>query len=118
MNFDGRGNAAPPANSHGIRQAPRIRLWRTITPHMLTRRRLALGTLLITTACGNAEKEKAAELQRQADDRIAKIEAEARDRVAAAEKKVTELQEQLVEAGAQAKAEANEEVSKMKTEAD
>ena len=82
---------------------------------MVTRLLLALTLLLTLVGCENTQ---AKELQRKTDERIAKIEAESQEKVAAAEKKIVELQGQLVEAGAQAKAEADEEVSKVKSEAD
>jgi len=86
------------------------------TRHLLT---LAVALSLVL-GCEDAEKEKAkaADLQRKADERISKIEAQTAEKVASAEKRVAELQDQLIEAGAQAKAEADEEVSKLKTEAD
>ena len=84
---------------------------------MPTRRLLVLAVALsFASGCSDPEKEKA--LQRKADDRISKIQSEAAEKVAAAEMKVAELEDQLVEAGAQAKAQAEEEVSKVKTEAD
>ena len=84
---------------------------------MPTRSLLVLAALLsIANGCEDPEKEKA--LQRKAEERISKIQGEAAEKVAAAEKKIAELQDQLVEAGAQAKAQADEEVSKVKTEAD
>jgi hypothetical protein len=82
---------------------------------MVIRLLLALTLLLTLVGCENTQ---AKELQRKTDERIAKIEAESQEKVAAAEKKIVELQGQLVEAGAQAKAEADEEVSKVKSEAD
>ena len=75
---------------------------------------------LSLAACDSAEKEKAklAEIQRHADDKIAQVERDAKERITAAENKVNELQGALADAGAQAKAEAQEEISKVKEEAD
>jgi len=80
----------------------------------------AAALVSLVGACEDPEKEKAkiAELQRKADERIAKIEGETAEKLAAAERKLGELQGQLVEAGVQAKAEADEELAKAKTEAD
>src|SRR5437660_874988 len=84
---------------------------------MPTRSLLVLAAILsLSSGCEDPEKEKA--LQRKTDERISKIQGEASEKVAAAEKKIAELQDQLVEAGAQAKAQADEEVSKVKNEAD
>ncbi|HEX9296074.1 MAG TPA: hypothetical protein VF881_09560 [Polyangiaceae bacterium] len=71
--------------------------------------------LSVAGACGDSDKEK---LKRQADERVAQAEKDAKEKVAAAERKVEELEAQLVDAGAQVRAEAEEEVSKAKTEAD
>jgi hypothetical protein len=106
-----------PAETRSMLRRFCSRRWSTMTSVMLNRPLLVLLGLLAATAACEDEK-KTAELQRKADERIAKIQGEAAEKVAAAEKKVAELQDQLVEAGAAVKAEAEEEVSKAKSEAD
>lgn len=71
-------------------------------------------------SCDGGEKEKAklAEIQKQADDRVAKIEADMKEKVSVAEKKADDLQAQLSEAMTKAKADAEEEISKAKSDAD
>ena len=77
--------------------------------------------LVSSVALGcDAEKEKAkiAEIQKLADDRIAKIQSEAQEKVAAAEKRIEQMQSELADAGAAVKAEADTEVAKAKSDAD
>jgi hypothetical protein len=84
---------------------------------MLTRH-LAVLAVLVSIAAGCEDEKAKADLQKKADERIAKIESQAAEKVATAEKKIAELEGQLAEAGAQAKAEADEEVTKAKGDVD
>jgi DNA repair exonuclease SbcCD ATPase subunit len=81
---------------------------------------LFCAPILLTLACGAGDKERAklAEVQRQADERVAHAEADAREKIAALEKKVDELQGQVAEAGAQAKAAAEDEIASAKGDAE
>jgi hypothetical protein len=79
---------------------------------------VALVWSLVAACDSDKEKAKVAEIQKQADDRIAQIQREAQEKIAAGEKKIEQLQSDLVEAGAAAKAEADEEVAKAKSDAD
>src|SRR5689334_15818034 len=76
-------NEIAPADSPAMSGPFRIRRRRTITVFMLTRSLpVYAALLLVTLGCDDAkEKAKAAELQRQADDRIAKIQSEATEKV-------------------------------------
>jgi hypothetical protein len=81
----------------------------------------ALGVVIaLASACDDAEKEKArmAEIQRKADESVSKIQSAAAEKIVAAQRKIDELETLLVEAGAQAKAEAQDDVSKAKSEED
>src|SRR5256885_6265103 len=78
-----------------------------------------LGFVLFgASACKDAQKEKARadDIQRKADETIAKVRSEAADKIALAQKKIDELENMLVDAGAQAKTQTELEVSKAKSE--
>jgi len=92
---------------------------RTLEVSSIKRCMAALGLgLSLASACEGPGKDKAraAEIQRKAEENIAKIQSEATEKIAAAQSKIDELQTLLVEAGAQAKAQAEDEVSKAKNE--
>ncbi len=80
-----------------------------------------LWALIVTlAACNGGEKERAklAEVQRQADEQVARVEADAKEKLAAMEKKVELLQADVADAGAQARAAAEEEVASARGDAD
>jgi chromosome segregation ATPase len=80
----------------------------------------ALLALSLLPACDGAEKEraKAAAMQKDAEARIAKIEADAKAKLDDAQKKIDELEKQIAETGDKAKAEVDEEVGKAKADAE
>jgi hypothetical protein len=79
---------------------------------------VALVTSVLWGCDSDKEKAKIAEIQKQADDRIGQIQREAQEKVAAAEKRLEQLQGDMADAGAAVKAEADEEVAKAKSDAD
>ena len=86
----------------------------------MKRATIAALSACLVLACSGGEKERAklAELQQQADERIAQVEKDAKDKIAAAQQMIEELQGELADAGAQAKAAAEEEIASAKGEAD
>jgi hypothetical protein len=79
---------------------------------------VALVSLALGGCDADKDKAKIAEIQKQADDRISQIQREAQEKVAAAEKRIDQMQSDLADAGAAVKAEADEEVAKAKSDAD
>jgi len=76
----------------------------------------ALALLLCVGSACQAEKARADEIQRKAEETIAKLRSEAAEKIAGAQKKIDELENRLVDASAQAKTRAEGELSEAKSE--
>src|ERR1700690_4499735 len=89
-----------------IATAPHVRRW------VFAGKILPLLLLVMPlNACSKAEQErKIAEVQKAADERVAKAEQEARDKIATLEKQVEAIKAEAADASAQAKAMADEAV--------
>lgn len=81
---------------------------------------IVVCTALSLAACDSGEKERAKEqdIQHQADLRVAEVQKQAKDQIAAADKKIDELTHELADAGAHARTEIQEELTKAKEDAD
>jgi len=81
---------------------------------------MLFGTLVVATAChdAEAEKKKLDEIQKEADQKIQNIQKAADQKVADAEKQIEQLKQEMANAAVKMKAEADDAVSKAQASAD